>query len=253
MKEAIIKRESVRNFIKQPLTTDDTKFINEYIANEENQKGLFNDIKLNIIEMNIDGSNKIGTYGFVKNFSGIIFATIPNRQDYLIDYGFVLEKLVLELTRIGIGTCWLGGTFERKSLVSKYAEEGDIIPAIIVLGYQKNSRHLQERIIRMVAKPKKRLDVSKFTTVKNLNTFEDYSEEIEMLRLAPSASNKQPWRITVDDSIYFDIETKKNYEMFSKIDLGIGVSHFYLTAVENGKNINIVKDDNHILKIISVD
>lgn len=48
-----------------------------------------------------------------------------------------------------------------------------------------------------------------------------------MLRLAPSDTNSQPWRVLVDgDTVHFYYKPKSPA---SVLDCGIGMCHFYLT------------------------
>jgi hypothetical protein len=60
---------------------------------------------------------------------------------------------------------------------------------------------------------------------------------LEGVRLAPSAGNKQPWRILVDpenqDVHFFQINNKSSYAPIRKIDNGIAVCHFELIRAEN--------------------
>ena len=60
-----------------------------------------------------------------------------------------------------------------------------------------------------------------------------------MVRLAPSAGNKQPWRILKekDNNIfhfYWVIGKNINYNKLHKIDMGIAVCHFDLMVKELG-------------------
>ncbi len=59
-----------------------------------------------------------------------------------------------------------------------------------------------------------------------------------MIRLGPSAGNKQPWRIVQDShKNIFHFYTRKSdsvYDKFHALDMGIAVSHFDLTAQELG-------------------
>jgi hypothetical protein len=73
----------------------------------------------------------------------------------------------------------------------------------------------------------------------------DFALPLEMVRLAPSASNKQPWRIIKQDHLWhFYIQRTQNYPSpvfnfllgladLQKIDLGIAMAHFELTANEH--------------------
>ena len=68
-----------------------------------------------------------------------------------------MEKIILYATEIGIGTCWLGGTFRR----SRFAERAGIvenmeIPSVAAIGYIADKMSLTEKLIRKSAKSDKR-------------------------------------------------------------------------------------------------
>jgi len=70
-----------------------------------------------------------------------------------------------------------------------------------------------------------------FDTPLEPNTSDEYFKPLEMLRLAPSAVNKQPWRVLKEDNnIHFYLTTLKG---LTKIDIGIALCHFHLAAIEN--------------------
>lgn len=62
---------------------------------------------------------------------------------------------------------------------------------------------------------------------------------LEMLRLAPSATNAQPWRIVKNgDIIHFyethNSNTGEEEKLIKRVDLGIGIAHFHQTLLERG-------------------
>jgi hypothetical protein len=73
-----------------------------------------------------------------------------------------------------------------------------------------------------------------------------YGAPLEMLRLAPSASNKQPWRIMRQGKDWhFFLQRTPGYpgrvpmgllriEDIQRVDIGIAMCHFELTAREQG-------------------
>ncbi|MPM97692.1 hypothetical protein SDC9_144869 [bioreactor metagenome] len=81
-----------------------------------------------------------------------------------------------------------------------------------------------------------------FNTSLNLDTIGSYSKVLEALRLGPSASNKQPWRIIKDSQGLYHIfleEDEKYNNTFSgikiqNIDMGIAMCHFELAEKELG-------------------
>lgn len=63
---------------------------------------------------------------------------------------------------------------------------------------------------------------------------------LEMVRMSPSATNKQPWRLVMDgDKVHFYEKKTKGYDREStgdiqKVDLGITMCHFEIAAKEQG-------------------
>ena len=82
-----------------------------------------------------------------------------------------------------------------------------------------------------------------------LNPDAECAELLEMVRLAPSAVNKQPWRIIrLGDTWHFFEKKDKGFERegagdMQKIDIGIALCHFVLGLEEKGIKPEIsVKD-----------
>lgn len=69
-----------------------------------------------------------------------------------------------------------------------------------------------------------------------------FRDALEMVRLAPSATNKQPWRTVVCGDVVHFYEKKakgmSNNELgdIQKVDMGIALAHFDLTLKEAGVN-----------------
>jgi hypothetical protein len=68
-----------------------------------------------------------------------------------------------------------------------------------------------------------------------------YSKVLEMVRWAPSASNRQPWRIILDRSrraFHFFLQRTAGYPSpgadLQRLDMGIAMCHFELSARELG-------------------
>ena len=74
------------------------------------------------------------------------------------------------------------------------------------------------------------------------------AKSLEMVRLAPSAVNKQPWRVVIsDNNAHFYLKRSKGFTRNEKldmqmVDMGIALCHFSLTAKENGLNIKFIQD-----------
>ena len=58
----------------------------------------------------------LSTYGFIKGATGFILGAIPHGDFTQEDFGYVVEHTILYATSLGLGTCWLGGTFAKAVL-----------------------------------------------------------------------------------------------------------------------------------------
>ncbi|MBN2041100.1 MAG: nitroreductase family protein [Spirochaetes bacterium] len=134
----IIKRYSCRSYSKTALSESDIKAIEEIIS--QNLKGPFGSkvrFKLNAaVPGNSKSLKDLGTYGIIKNPAAFITGAVNTSDMALLDFGYLMEKIILELTSMDIGTCWLGGTFKKSSFTSQIElREDESIPAVISLGY----------------------------------------------------------------------------------------------------------------------
>ena len=198
-----------------------------------------------------DGSHKrekLGTYGFIQNARYFIGgSSLPERYCFL-DYGYLMEAIILELTAIGLGTCWLGGTFNRGEFAKAIGlKPGLEIPAVTPFGYTSRVRSLGDRIIRTTAGSRNRKAWSElfFENAAGKPLVSSQHPEctlmLEMIRIAPSASNLQPWRIICHGKrIDFYLDRKPGYRNtfgnvdIQMLDMGIAFCHFDLAAAENG-------------------
>ena len=246
--EIIEKRSSIRSFKPNPLSQKDNENLLNYL---NSAKGLFNvPIRFKIVDAKIqqlDSNLKLGTYGIIRGTSLFIVASVKNLENNMLELGYILEKGVLYATSLGVGTCWLGGTFKKGEFAKALElQDDEVLPIISPIGYPADSRRVFENIMRLAVGSEKRKNWSDLFFKENFNTAlresecEGYADVLEMVRLAPSASNKQPWRILqTETSFDFYLEHTKGYGNalgfdIQKVDIGIALCHFELTAKEFG-------------------
>ena len=80
-----------------------------------------------------------------------------------------------------------------------------------------------------------------YTPLDKESHIDEINEAFENLRLAPSAMNKQPWRVVLDDKkVHFFKVGKQSQAVrdshidLSEVDMGIALAHFDLTCKEKG-------------------
>ncbi|MCT8138282.1 nitroreductase family protein [Anaerobacillus sp. CMMVII] len=248
--EIIKKRKSVRTFETTPLTSEHLKQVNEYLKVAENLVGpLGRKARFEVIQIQNNVSDKgikLGTYGFIKNHQGYIVGIMENTKMGLVEFGYIFEKFILFATELGIGTCWIGGTFNRNSFAKEInLSETDFIPCITPIGYAKEKQRLFDKTLRYVTKADNKkawhelFFKSNFENPVSKEDVGDFAVPIEMVRLGPSASNKQPWRIIFSEDkneFYFYLAHTPNYNKLGfdmqLIDIGIAMCHFELACKE---------------------
>ncbi len=165
-------------------------------------------------------------------------------------FGYSFEMLVLYAQSLGIGTVWLGGTMNRAAFEKAMELSSDeIMPCATPLGYTAKKMSVKEKMMRMAIKADERLPFDKlffdssFDTALTEEKAGKLAHPLKMVRLAPSAVNKQPWRAVVtEDAVHFYLKRSKGFALgdkldMQKIDMGIALCHFALAAKETGLDI----------------
>jgi nitroreductase len=203
---------------------------------------------INLSEFDPSEKQKLGTYGAIEGVQNFIVGAVEKSKYDQEHFGYAMELVILAATDLELGTCWLGGTFNKSLFSDKIKKrENEIVPAITPIGYPA-TRTDKEKTIRLYARADKRFPWSKLFFENNFSTplleerVEKYFPLIENVRLGPSAGNFQPWRILKEpneDKFHFYLlytydRIGKMYNVFKRLDIGIAVNHFNLSARELG-------------------
>ena len=248
VEEVIKERISVRTYTTQTVTEEIKKNIRDYADDLSNPFGAETTFKLLESDMAVNAA-KLGTYGFIRGAGNYIGASVKEGKLELEGLGYEFEKLILYITSLGMGTCWLGGTFKKSEFAKAMSmSEAELFPCISPFGFAADKKSMTDSFVRFVSKGDTRKPWSElffdqnFTTPLLTNEAGDYERPLEMVRLAPSASNKQPWRIVKEKNAYhfFEYKTPDYSKKFGydiqRLDMGIAACHFHLTASERELN-----------------
>lgn len=245
LEETIRKRKSVRSYENRLLSQTDKEHIISYMEELCKEESPFPaQIHIQLLEAKPGTSiEKLGTYGVIRGANTFLGVTVENTETAPEAVGFTYEKLVLAATAMGLGTCWIAGTFNRNQFAGALdIGKDEIFPVVCPIGYPLSQKTLVDRLFRKAGKSDQRKDWSKlffenaFGNPLSKAQAGEYVFPLEMLRLAPSAVNRQPWRIVhFENAFHFFREgNSKNSHTFDlqRLDVGIGACHFYLAAQE---------------------
>lgn len=208
--KAIRTRKSIRTYSGIDIEPEKKQQIIAFM--QANSVGIFgNKVDFYWIDGNADEFKdvKLGTYGIITGTKSFITGKVKDGEKNFEDFGYCMEKLILYCTELNIGTCWMGGTYKKTAFASAIGlQEDEFIPAITPVGYFGAKRGTIDKMFRRVAgsdhrKPFDELFFSE-TFSRSLSEKERslYGYFLEMARLAPSAANKQPWRIVLVDKVF---------------------------------------------------
>jgi nitroreductase len=260
IEESIKKRISVRTYEPKSLSEKDKEELRNVISKLTNPFGT----KVNIYLIEKDtalNGEKLGTYGVIKGAKTFLGLSVDKSEFGLIAAGYQFENLILHATNMGLGTVWLAATFSREQFENAMdIKRDELFLAISPIGYAASKKSVTESLMRKTMKSDKRKPWEEIffrDSFKNPLSKEDadeYVNPLEMLRLAPSATNAQPWIVVKKQGYYHFFEshksnTKEEEVMIKKVDLGIALSHFHQTALEKGLTGNFEKLSNIKMEI----
>lgn len=259
--EAIKRRVSIRSYEDKKIPDSDIRDLNNFIS--EIHHGPFgNTIQFQVLspdQINQDHIHRNMTYGFIQGSPYFIVGTCQReqktKQEFVLeDFGYLFERIIIFATQKKLATCWLAGSFSRENFkqIISLSDPSFYIPAVVSLGWQKDKKQLSEKILKKIVqansrRPREELFFeNNFGHALELDQTSPYFIATEMVRLAPSASNKQPWRIIKEpnkDEFHFLLQrnTGLAYKLVhqlaqiadtQRIDMGIALYHFQKSLEE---------------------
>lgn len=229
LEKIIAERRSVRSFnTNEPMTKKEADVLRAEF--EEIKSPFGGKISVELKKFDLQGTFKPSTYGTINGASWYFLMGTDSTEESQLSLGFRMEQVVLKATSMGLGTCWIAATFKGTTFADAAQFPSDTpLQVVMPVGYPAEKKSLKEKLMRATLGSAKRKPMSDLFIV---NDNSEYYKPLEMMRLAPSSTNSQPWRAEVDgDTVYFYYEKKSEASI---LDLGIGLSHFYLSAKEMG-------------------
>jgi hypothetical protein len=112
---------------------------------------------LNLDDREIGNLKNLGTYGVIKGARQFIIGAVKKHPMAMEDYGYCMEMNILKATALGLGTCLLGGTFNRSGFAQRInLKEDELLPVISPVGYAGDKKTIIDRTFRWMAGSDKR-------------------------------------------------------------------------------------------------
>lgn len=224
----IFKRKSIRNYDLNPFDNNKLKEVSEKI---KNLIPLYSDIKTDIKIIHTEDVKQ----RFMKKAPHYLAIFSDTSEGYLTNIGFMIQQMDLFFSLNGIGSCWQGIPIPQKEIIT-----GSNLKFIILMAFGKPKEPLyRDNVNEFKRKPMK--EISKVNGLDKI---------IEAARLAPSATNSQPWFFTGNNNMIHVYSIKPNFlknmvvNKYIPIDIGISIYHLKVAAEHFGKTAQIIFDEN---------
>lgn len=228
-RQAIDIRASKRTYIIKTIEPSAVKIL-ENLIHKNNKES---DLHLQLYTDNEEAFSGLKmSYGMFKNVRNYVALVGKSDDRNLLEkIGYYGEKFILEATKLGLGTCWVGGTFQRKTCKCDVKEDEKLV-GIITFGYVPEKLPMKDNIITtLIHRKSKSMDEMLIAN----GIIPDWLKKgMEAVMKAPSAVNRQPVSFVYQEGILrAGVVVKYGYEL---IDLGIAKLHFEIGAgPQNGK------------------
>jgi nitroreductase len=182
----------------------------------------------------------LGAFGSIRGAGMLVVligeATYPNHE---VAVGFLGEGIILHATSLGLGTCWVSGTYSRRAVEARVKlGDSEKVVAVSPIGFAKRPRNgLAGSVVEAPEGLHRRKPLRSMVRGLPVNGFPfGYREVLEAARLAPSAVNRQPWRFKVEpDGIVVSAARFELLPMAARrLDCGISMLHLEVAASANG-------------------
>lgn len=172
----------------------------------------------------------------------------PGRMEEL---GFRTERVILEATEAGLGSCWVGGMFRRETAARAVGCPTEDVVAITPMGYPEEGwrTRVGAGLVKVAS-----VRLGKRRPLEETMHWQEWGQAVpewalspevrqalEMARLAPSWNNLQPWHFVASERELVALADSRPQRgndppgrPYWRLDVGIAMCHFQLAMEQMG-------------------
>lgn len=224
LSDAISIRTSLRSYRPDPIPLHQQRQLEKLILQCNRRSGLHIQLVCGRPE---PFSSLTKSYGMLKGVhSYLVFAGPAGDPDLREKCGYFGEMVVLTAVSMGLGTCWVGGTYDRRACLCHLAQ-GEELVCVAAVGLAPENLSGRERLIRRVTRRSSKGAAELASGLGGAPSW--FLSGIAAVQQAPSAMNRQDYRfVRREDGA---VEARMTSDgPFSLVDLGIAKLHFEIGA-----------------------
>lgn len=236
--EAIDNRRSVRSYQRKPVSDETFASIEKLL---DGFSPLCKGARAYLVKRGASRlfTGFLGSFGRISNPpSAAVFAGDVHLPGHMEAIGYLGEAIILEATSLGLGTCWVAGSFSRHRTLNRVRLRPGWKPiAVTPLGYEAKHRTLSEITLEAMTKPDTRKPLDELVSgIPRARWPKGLKDALDAARWAPSARNAQPWRFRVDiEGVTLSVDSGDvNLNSIKRLDCGIAMLHFEVACWASG-------------------
>lgn len=243
--ETIRMRRSVRSYNGKPLSPELRAALLGFVGGLTCPFGPVPAIRLK--EFDLRSSFRPGTYGMISGATDFFLLAYGAGDRSALAAGYCFERVILHACALGLGTCWLGGTFKGGDFDRGQTwPDGFSLRIVSPVGVGI-APGIKDKFVSFAVGSRKRLPAGELFFEGDfslpLPPGNRFGEALEMLRLAPSSQNSQPWRAVVSgDTVHFYYVPKGRFPV---LDCGIALCHFHTAELFHHREGTFAEIENH--------
>ncbi|MHB8963797.1 MAG: nitroreductase family protein [Saccharofermentanales bacterium] len=225
--QAIQARKSRRTYLRTPISEEHAAILTSLIGTINSNSGLN-------VEFVENGSaafdGLLRNYGLFKEVRSLIVFKGDNDDVFLKEKsGYFGEQIMLEATKLGLGTCWVGGTYHRSSRIFSLGDNEQLV-CVVTIGNVEKKLSSREKLIHGLTHRRTRLAAELYEA--DTTPPQWFLDGIAAVQMAPTAVNSQKFLFSfIDGKVTARVPENSAFDL---LDLGIGKLHFEIGA-QNGK------------------
>lgn len=215
LKDMIFQRRSVRSYRADEVDEATLAQLRSFIAT---LTPLFPDARVEVRIIRTEQAHFLQKW---KTPRALVFFA-EEKEGALENVGFMYQQIDLYLQSLGLGACWVG---------LGWLNDGEPVPAGMKVAVMMPFGHPDGVPLRTRAADFKRKALAEIADIPD--------ERLEVVRIAPSATNSQPWYFTHDgDTLHvwreeLGIIKQRTLGRMNVVDIGIALAHLYVANRES--------------------
>lgn len=226
--DAMKTRISRRAYLQQPMDAGTAGRVGTLVDEVNQRSGL----SLRFVTDGTPALSAVASKGMFSGAPSYIALIGPDSPAGRTACGYYGEQLLLECVALGLGTCWVAGTYKKESVLTQCAPaQGEALFGVLAVGLCPAGQTAKERLLSL-AIHKKQVPYTQMIAQTAAPLAPALEQALKELERAPSALNKHSPRFSYENGMLSAWVEQPDSQQ--SLDLGIAKFHIQMSLAAQG-------------------